>query len=164
MGELRLRSFLLRCRIVLITAAMITTAAAETIEGKIVGVADGDTITVLTAERRQVHVRLAEIDAPEKRQPFGVRSKQSLAGMCFGRPAIVNGNGRDRYGRTIGRVMCAGIDANSEQVRRGVAWVYDRYVTDRSLYALQDDARSSRRGLWADQSPVPPWEWRKARR
>ena len=70
---------------------------------------------------------------------------------------------RDRYGRTIGRVSCAGIDANAEHVRRGMAWVFDRYATDRRLYAIQDEARAARRGLWSDAAPVPPWEYRAKR-
>lgn len=71
---------------------------------------------------------------------------------------------KDRYGRTVARVVCAGVDANAEQVRRGMAWVYDRYVTDRSLYLVQDEAQSTRVGLWADPEPVRPWEWRRLRR
>lgn len=70
---------------------------------------------------------------------------------------------RDRNGRTLGRVWCAGIDANAEQVRRGMAWVFDRYVKDRALYPLQDAARAQRLGLWSDAKPIPPWEWRQAR-
>ena len=70
---------------------------------------------------------------------------------------------KDRYGRLLGRVWGAGIDANAEQVRRGMAWVFDRYVKDRSLYPLQDAARAARRGLWADAQPLPPWEWRQAK-
>jgi endonuclease YncB( thermonuclease family) len=126
----------------------------------VVGISDGDTITVSDG-LRQTKVRLAEIDAPEKRQAFGGRSKQSLASLCFQKEALIESQGKDRYGRVIGRVHCAGIDANAEQVRQGMAWVYDRYVTDRSLYPLQETARTARRGLWADPSPVPPWEWRR---
>jgi endonuclease YncB( thermonuclease family) len=138
-------------------------AAAADIEGRVVGIADGDTLTVLR-QREQTKVRLAEIDAPEKAQPFGERSRQSLAELCFQQPVRVEDKGRDRYGRTIGRVLCAGIDANAEQVRRGMAWVYDRYVTDQALYTLQTQARSAHSGLWADASPVPPWEWRHGAR
>lgn len=129
-------------------------------ECKIIGVTDGDTLTALCAEDRQVKVRLAEIDAPEKAQPFGDRSKQSLSDLCFDREAEIAPQTTDRYGRTVARVHCEGTDANAEQLRRGMAWVYDKYVTDRSLYALQDDARGTRRGLWADKNPIPPWEWR----
>ncbi|MGP1609676.1 MAG: thermonuclease family protein [Burkholderiales bacterium] len=138
-------------------------AFASDIEGKIVGITDGDTLTVLR-DLEQIKVRLAEIDTPEKAQPFGQRAKQSLSDMCFGRQARIEDKGHDRYGRTIGRVWCNGVDANAQQVQRGMAWVYDRYVTDRSLYALQDDARAARRGLWVDADPVRPWEWRKAKK
>jgi endonuclease YncB( thermonuclease family) len=137
-----------------------TAAQAGELRGRVVAVADGDTLTILDAGRQQRRIRLAEIDAPEKRQPFGQRSKQSLSDLCYGRDAVIEDGGRDRYGRTIGRVSCAGIDANAEQVRRGMAWVFDRYATDRSLYAIQDEARAARRGLWRDPQPVPPWEYR----
>jgi endonuclease YncB( thermonuclease family) len=72
----------------------------------------------------------------------------------------VRSSGKDRYGRVLGRVECKGMDANTEQVRRGMAWVYDRYVTDRSLYALQNEARAAHLGLWADTTPTAPWVWR----
>jgi endonuclease YncB( thermonuclease family) len=138
-------------------------AFGRDIEGKIVGITDGDTLTVLH-NLVQIKVRLAEIDTPEKAQPFGQRAKQSLSDLCFNKQARIEDKGHDRYGRTIGRVWCAGIDANAQQVQRGMAWVYDKYVHDRSLYALQDDARAARRGLWADADPVRPWEWRKAKK
>ncbi len=131
--------------------------------GKVVAVADGDTITVLR-EHVQVKVRLTEIDAPEKAQAFGSRSKESLSEMCFGKTATLADKGKDRYGRTLARVTCDGIDANAEQVHRGMAWVYDRYVTDKALYAVQAEAKAQRRGLWADKDPVPPWEWRRAKK
>jgi len=134
-------------------------AWAETYQGKVVRVSDGDTLTLLI-DRKQVKVRLTEIDAPEARQAFGQRARQSLGELCAGQAATVRSSGRDKYGRTLGRVECKGIDANAEQVRRGMAWVYDRYVTDRSLYALQDAARVAHTGLWADTAPTPPWAWR----
>lgn len=128
-----------------------------------VGVADGDTVTVLTADQVQVKVRLAEIDAPEKKQAFGQASKKFLSDLCFDRPVEIKPLTTDRYGRTVARVYCNGVDANAEQVRRGMAWVYDKYVTDRSLYRLQDAARIGRIGLWLDEAPVAPWEWRRRR-
>jgi endonuclease YncB( thermonuclease family) len=120
-------------------------------------------LTVLVGGQ-QIRVRLVEIDAPERKQAFGARSRQSLSDLCGRKTATVKWSEMDRYGRVLGRVFCGGIDANAEQVRRGMAWVYDRYVKDRSLYALQDEAKVARRGLWADKSPVPPWEWRMSRR
>lgn len=139
-------------------------ATAADLSCKVVGISDGDTITALCAGNEQVKVRLAEIDAPEKAQPFGARSKQSLSDLCFGTVAHIDDQGHDRYGRTIGRVTCAGTDVNAEQVRRGLAWVYDRYATNSSLYRVQDDARAAGRGVWSDPDPTPPWEWRKVRR
>lgn len=130
--------------------------------GRVVAVADGDTITVLR-DREQVRVRLTEIDAPEKAQAFGNRSRQSLSDLCFSKTATLETKGRDRYGRTLARVRCEGIDANAVQVQRGMAWVYDNYVTDRSLYAAQTEAKAAKRGLWADRAPVPPWEWRRVK-
>ena len=129
---------------------------------KVVGISDGDTLTALCASNQQVKIRLAEIDAPEKAQPFGERSKQSLSYLCFDREAEINPLTTDRYGRTVARVNCEGKDANAEQLRRGMAWVYDKYVADRSLYALQDDAKAERRGLWVDKTPIQPWEWRRS--
>lgn len=131
---------------------------------KVVGVSDGDTITALCRDNERLKIRLAEIDAPEKAQPFGMRSKQSLSDLCFGKQAEITPRERDRYGRTVARIQCEGADANAEQVRRGMAWVYDKYVKDRSLYQLQDKAKAEHVGLWADNSPTPPWAWRKARR
>ena len=134
-------------------------AWAETLTGTVVRVSDGDTLTLLV-ERKQVKVRLIEIDAPESRQAFGERSRKSLGAMCAGQQATVRFSSRDKYGRVLGRVECQGLDANAEQVRRGMAWVYDRYVTDRSLYALQNEARATHLGLWADKTPTAPWVWR----
>jgi len=136
--------------------------AAE-LEGRVVGVHDGDSITFL-AGRLELKVRLADIDAPELGQAFGQRSKQSLSDLCFGKPAALAIQGSDRYERTLARVRCAGVDANREQVRRGMAWVFDRYVKDRSLYSDQEAARSTGRGLWADPKAMPPWAWRRAKR
>lgn len=128
----------------------------------VIGVTDGDTLTArCDGVQEQVKVRLAEIDAPEKKQPFGIKSKQALSEMCFQRTAELRVVDRDRYGRTVARIKCDGVDANAEQVRLGMAWVYDKYVRDAGLYQLQDEARTSRRGLWADSAPVPPWKFRK---
>jgi len=141
-----------------------TSAGAGELGGRVVSVHDGDTLTVLVSQK-QIKVRLLDIDAPESKQPFGTRSRQSLGEICAGKPAQVDDRGEDRYGRTLGRVSCAGVDANAEQVRRAMAWVYERYAPkDSPLYKLQREARLDRRGLWAQDSPVPPWEWRERRR
>lgn len=144
--------------------ALTGTAQAKTISGRVVSIADGDTLTILAAGNKQERIRLAEIDAPESRQPFGQRSKQALVRMCGGKQAVAHVTDTDRYGRNIGRVVCDGVDTTVEQVKLGMAWVYDGYVKDRSLYQLQDKARKSKTGLWADPHAVKPWEWRKGKR
>lgn len=135
-------------------------ALADQLAGRVIGVADGDTLTILATNHRQFKIRLTEIDAPEKKQPFGTQSRKSLSELCFQRDAVVDTVGVDRFGRTLGRVRCNSVDANAEQIRRGMAWVFDRYVTDMSLYKIQEEAQSRRKGLWADVQPIPPWEWR----
>ena len=81
--------------------------------------------------------------------------------MCFGKEAEVTPFVKDRYQRIVARVKCAGVDVNAEQVNRGMAWVYRRYAKDHDLYVLEHGAKASKRGLWADSSPTPPWQWRK---
>lgn len=128
--------------------------------GKVVGVADGDTITVLDDDNVQHKVRLAEIDAPEKAQAFGNRSKQALSALVFGKDVLVIDQGQDRYKRTIGRVYQGDMDVSAEQVKQGMAWVYRKYSKDKTLLPLEAEAKAQRLGLWADSEPVPPWEWR----
>jgi endonuclease YncB( thermonuclease family) len=140
-------------------------ALAASLACIIIGIADGDTLKArceMPDGQTNITVRVAEIDAPEKRQAWGQRSRQHLAATCFEKVAVVRPRTTDRYGRTVARVECDGTDASAEQVRAGMAWVFDRYVTDRSLYAVQDEARSLRTGLWADAQPMSPWEWRRA--
>jgi endonuclease YncB( thermonuclease family) len=146
-----------------IAIAVAPTTALADFTGRVVKVADGDTLTVLV-NKRQFRVRLEGIDAPETGQAFNKRSQQSLANICAAKTARVNDRGKDNYGRTIGRVTCAGVDANSEQVRRGMAWVFTRYVPMGSpLYELEAYARLRQLGLWADARPVAPWTWRAAK-
>lgn len=134
---------------------------AEEYVGSVVGVTDGDTIKVLTADKLQLKVRLTEIDAPERSQPFGNRAKQSLSEICFNKVAVIDSLGTDRYGRVLGRVTCNGVDANAQMVIDGMAWVYTKYNTDPSLITYQSKAKVARKGLWQEPNPVPPWEWRR---
>lgn len=142
--------------------------AAE-IHGKVVGVSDGDTITVLDAEKHQHKIRLAGIDAPEHAQAFGQASKKSLSDMVYGKQVDVNWDKRDRYGRIIGKVSIDQIDVCVEQVRRGMAWHYKQFQreqseADQESYAAAENwARANRVGLWRDASPVPPWAFRRRR-
>ena len=135
--------------------------ALADIRGQVVSIHDGDTLTVLI-DKREVRVRLTDIDAPELKQPFGTRARQSLSELCFGKLASLEVRGQDRYHRSLARVTCAGKDANAEQVRRGYAWTYVRYAEKGSpLHALEREARAAHRGLWADPAPVAPWDWRR---
>lgn len=130
----------------------------------VIAITDGDTLKARCGDPdayQQVTVRLAEIDAPEARQPFGERSRQHLAGLCFQQLATIKAQTTDRYGRTVARVDCRGTDANAEQVRAGMAWAYTKYLTDPVIQQAEQQARTERAGLWADPDPIPPWEWRR---
>ena len=152
--------------VICLLLALACAAQAETITGMVVGVADGDTITVLDSGKMQHKIRLAGIDAPEKKQAFGNRSKESLSDMVFDKTVNVETEKRDRYGRQIGKVLVNGQDVNLVQVERGMAWFYRQYQreqspNDRRLYeAAEDAARADKRGLWRDAEPLPPWEFR----
>lgn len=148
-----------RCFAALMMAASVVAAAGEW-TGTVVGISDGDTLTVLNSQKKQVKIRLAEIDAPESKQAFGTQSKQSLADMCFKKTVVVDDKGTDKYKRTLGRIKCAGVDANAEQVKRGFAWAYRQYLTDQSIAGLEESAKAAGIGLWADAEPTPPWDFR----
>lgn len=141
-----------------------------TITGRVVGVADGDTVTVLDGANTQHKIRLSGIDAPEKTQAFGMRSKQSLSDLVFDKQVNVETNKKDRYGREVGKILLTGQDVNLEQVTRGFAWHYKQYereqsANDRKLYDfVEHAARADRRGLWIDVDPVPPWKYRHSKR
>lgn len=134
--------------------------SAERIEGRVVGVHDGDTVTLLMAGNQQIKIRLAQIDAPESAQAFGQRSKESLSDMVFNKNIRVDKKTIDKYGRTVGTIFVDGFDANREQVKRGLAWVYRKYLHDQSLLQVEDDARKAKVGLWSNANPMPPWEYR----
>ena len=129
--------------------------------GRVVGVHDGDTLTVLTAGNVQLKIRLVEIDAPEIKQPFGQQSKQALSALVFGKDVEIRATGKDRYGRTLARVFVDGADVNLAMVKAGMAWRFDKYSKDGAFQTAQEEAQKVRRGLWADVAPVAPWEWRK---
>lgn len=165
----------------LLSALTFTTysLAGEVIHGRVVGVSDGDTITVLDAAHEQHRIRLSGIDAPEKSQAFGQRSKQNLSRLVFDREVDVKWTKKDRYSRTVGKVMVAELscraatcpkelDAGHAQVSDGLAWWYRQYAKeqepgDAHRYEQSElEARARRIGLWADPQPMPPWDWRKS--
>jgi len=140
--------------------------ASDRLDGTVVGISDGDTLTLLSAGDRRVKIRLGQIDAPERTQPWGNRSRQTLAEMVFQRTVRVQVIDIDSYGRTVGTVFLGDLDVNAEMVRRGAAWVYRRYATDERLFRLEDAARDQGLGLWSlpESQRVPPWQWRQAGR
>jgi endonuclease YncB( thermonuclease family) len=151
--------------LILVLGSML--AGAETISGRVVGVTDGDTLTILDTSDQQFKIRLSGIDAPEKRQPFGNRAKESLSEMVFSKQVVVEFHKEDRYRRKVGKVQHEGIDVNLEQVRRGMAWHYAAYEkeqapADREAYARAEaEARAQSRGLWRQSTQSAPWEFRR---
>lgn len=143
---------------------MITLSALIALTCTVTAVLDGDTLVARCPTAAAVHVRLAEVDAPEKRQPYGARSKASLRRLCLGKQVLIHPTAADRYGRTVARVSCAGQDASMEQVRRGYAWAYARYLTDPNIAADADQARAARIGLWRSGKPIEPQAWRRGQR
>lgn len=147
-----------------------SSAWSETIRGKVVAIADGDSITVLDAQWDQHKIRLAGIDAPEKKQAFGQRAKEHISALLFSRSVAVEAEKKDRYGRTVGKVLVDGQDVNLAMVAAGFAWHYKQYAseqsaTDRLIYDQAERvSRQTRRGLWRDPDPTAPWDWRKASR
>jgi endonuclease YncB( thermonuclease family) len=144
----------------------ISIPAAETFTARVVSVADGDTITILTADHRQVKVRLYGIDCPERKQPWGNRARQATTDAVMGKEVNVHPISTDRYGRTVALVAAPGREMlNSWLVKEGLAWMYPAYckradICDR-LRELETAAGTAGKGLWADEEPVEPWVWRK---
>lgn len=141
-------------------------ASATEITGRVVGIADGDTLTLLDAGNQQHTIRIAGIDAPEKRQPFGQRSKQNLTQLAFSRSADASCPKQDRYRREVCTVTVDGRDVGLEQVHAGLAWWYRKYAREQSplqrasYESAEDRAKQLRVGLWIEIAPVPPWEFR----
>ena len=144
-------------------------AGSHRLEGRIVWVADGDTITLLDADNRQHKIRLDEIDAPESGQPFGRASQRHMAKLLANREAVAECSKTDRYRREVCRVLVDGTDAGLEQIQAGMAWFFRRYAKElppdrRRQYAdMEAQAQAERRGLWVDTAPMPPWNWRQAK-
>jgi len=149
-------------------------AHGEEFTAKVIEVLDGDTVLVVRPGGL-LKVRLAEIDAPEvahagmggqppnsqKAQAFGADSAQSLSGMVMGKQVKFTSQTMDQYGRMVAHLSIDGLDVNAEQIRRGMAWEYSNFHSNKALIALQNEAKQALRGLWAQSDPMPPWEWRK---
>lgn len=146
--------------LLLFTLAAIGAPRTDTLVGKVVGVHDGDTITLLVAGKTQYKIRLDGIDAPELKQDFGQRAKEALSALCFGKGVRVKTIGTDRYGRTLGTVYVNGADVNRRMVADGFAWHYVKYSDSQSLASAEAAAREKKLGLWHDRDPAAPWDWR----
>lgn len=138
-------------------------ATVAVFTGRVIGITDGDTLTLVDERNQQHTIRLAEIDAPERSQPWGNRSKQALSTLAFGKTVSVQQTDTDRYGRIVGRVFAGGEDVNRAMVEQGAAWAFRQYLTDETLLATEVRARRERAGLWSmsDAQTVAPWDWRK---
>lgn len=151
--------------VLLLLTASAPAAPAQTpvtVTGRVVAVGDGDSLTVLDG-RRQVHVRLHGVDAPEGRQAFGSVCKRVLSNLVFGKAVTVEVLDVDRYRRGVSRVTADGTDVGLEMIRSGCAWHYTQYSKDARYAAAEQEARRARRGLWQDPAPVAPWEFRRRR-
>jgi len=154
----------------LTTPAPTTSSTGQVLTGRVVRIADGDTVTILDSDNTQHRIRLQGIDAPESQQAFGAQSKQNLSQLIFAKDVTVEYEKLDRYGRIVGKITLDGTDIDLEQIKAGMAWHYKDYQdeqtpADRDLYArAEDEARSARRGLWVDANPIEPGEYRRDER
>lgn len=173
------RRVIVRLLVALSAWGWLSTAGAVELRGRVVGIADGDTITLLDAHRRQHRIRLLAVDAPERGQAFGNRSRAHLARLLHGKEARADCGKVDRYRRQVCKVLVrspdcprcdATLDVGAAQVSAGMAWWYrqfarDQSAADRRRYnSAEDEARQAQRGLWVDRHPVPPWHWRRLKR
>lgn len=147
-------------------AALLPLGGPDGVEARVIGVTDGDTLTMQVGSAAPERVRLIEIDAPERGQPYGAASTRELSRRVSGKTVRLKREGEDRYGRTLGRVYADGEEVNAAMVRAGAAWVYERYSDDPALPAVQAQARVERVGLWSptEEAAVPPWDWRRGER
>lgn len=154
----------------LILALVPAASYADQLVGKVIKITDGDTVNVLTNDNHTHKIRLSGIDAPEKKQAFGNRSKQALAELIDGKTVSVEFNKLDRYKRVVGKITFNGLDVNLRQIKLGLAWHYKKYekeqdVDDRSIYANAEYiAQRDKVGLWYDENPIAPWDFRKQKR
>ena len=128
--------------------------------GKVVGISDGDTLKVLTADKIQVTIRLEGIDCPEKVQSHGDKAKAALSDLTFGKTVTVKKTGQDRYGRTLALIYVGDLHVNDQMVADGWAWQFVKYNCEERVAKLEKEARQAKKGLWAIANPTPPWEFR----
>ena len=148
-------------QIVLFILILCSNANSLELIGKVIKVSDGDTVTILTEDKTQHKIRLNDIDAPEKKQAFGNKSKDNLAKYIAGKTVTVQYQKKDKYKRVLGTIYYNNTDINLQQVKDGYAWVYKKYSNNQTYYKAEKLARDKRVGLWIDKNPLEPWEFRK---
>ena len=153
---------MLRIGVQLISACLLVLLLSSfTIKGKVVKVSDGDTFTILTADKKQERIRMLWIDAPEKTQPYGDASRQFLASLIAGKTIEVNCTEKDRYGRNLGYVVLNGSNVNELMLKKGYAWHYKQFDKNADRARLEQQARKNKLGLWRDNTPLAPWSYRR---
>ncbi len=155
---------LLAAVIALVTSPALAAKPHYELTGRVVAIADGDTLTVLDGSNTQHKIRLAAIDAPEKGQAFGTKARENLAAKVFKQTVRIEVIDIDRYKREVGRIFLGDRFVNMEMVADGLAWRYPQYDKPGEFTAAEADAREHQRGLWPDKDSVPPWEWRREKR
>ena len=155
---------MLKSLIILSFLLISSTVQATEYKGKVIAVLDGDTVKIRISKTEKIKVRLAQIDAPEKAQAFGMRSKKALSKLISGEVVRVVEEDVDRYGRIVGRIYHGKRDINAVMVKKGMAWVYRKYSKDQSLIRMERQAKTAKKGLWKDNNPLEPWEFRKPKR
>lgn len=146
--------------------AIAASANAYEINGKVVGITDGDTVVILDGTKTQHKVRLSDIDAPESKQPYGTKARQQLSDFVFGKEVTADCREKDKYGRDLCTIRIGDLDVNAEMVNAGAAWVYTKYNSREELPALQEAAKEAKRGLWSlpASQTVEPEQWRRGER
>ena len=132
--------------------------------GKVIGIKDGDTVVIIDSFNTQTILRLAEVDCPEKKQPFGIRAKQFTSYAVYLKTITYVVTNKDRYGRSVAKIYYNHKYLSAEIIKNGMGWHYKKYSTSQELAQFEKQARSKKMGLWIDPNPIYPSEWRKAKK
>ena len=143
--------------------SLTTLFSQTTLKAKVIGIKDGDTVVVLDSLNNQITLRLAEVDCPEKSQPFGTKAKQFTSDQIYLKTIKYVVTDTDRYGRNIAMIYYDTDNKylSAEIIKAGMGWHYKRYSTSKKLALFEDNAKKKRIGLWVDNNPIAPWECRK---
>lgn len=151
-------------QIILLFLLLSSCLNALELKGKVIAVSDGDTIKLLTQDKVTHKIRLLDIDAPEKSQPFGNKSKENLSKYIAGKTVTVKYTNMDKYSRILGTIYLNNMDVNLQQIKDGYAWVYKQYSSNQIYYQEEKKAKDLKKGLWIAKEPLAPWEYRKKRK